>query len=163
MFPSRQAFAFAICILPLIFPSLRQSLGFLLTAAGYILGHSHRGRAFFAGAHGSFASILLVPIFLQLSLGVYLKLHIHEQSIRPWAVRLHGVVGKAWPLLGWIQMLFGAIAFRGYCRGDHLGQCLAHYIMASSLSSFGPVVTIVQILNIFRPDHRVVDSLPTQS
>jgi hypothetical protein len=26
-------------------------------------------------------------------------------------------------------MLFGVTAFRGFCRGDHLGQCLAHYIM----------------------------------
>ena len=75
------------------------------------------------------ANILFVPIALQLFLGVYLKLHIHEQSIRPWAVRLHGVVGKAYPILGWVQMLFGAITFGGYCRGDNLGQCLAHYIM----------------------------------
>lgn len=66
---------------------------------------------------------------LQLLLGVYLKLHIHEQTFRPWAVRLHGVVGKAYPILAWVQMLFGAIAFGGYCRGGNLGQCLAHYIM----------------------------------
>ena len=75
------------------------------------------------------ASILFVPIALQLFLGIYLKLHIHERTIRPWAVRLHDVVGKAYPILGWVQMLFGAIAFRGYCRDGNLGQCLAHYIM----------------------------------
>lgn len=75
------------------------------------------------------ANILLVPIILQLVLGIYLKLHIHEETIRPWAARLHGVVGKAYPIFGWTQMLFGAISFRGYCRGDNLGQCLAHYIM----------------------------------
>jgi hypothetical protein len=34
-----------------------------------------------------------------------------------------------YPIFGWVQMLFGAIAFNGYCRGGHLGQCLAHYIM----------------------------------
>lgn len=78
------------------------------------------------------ANILLVPIFLQLALGIYLKLHIHEETIRPWAVRAHGVVGKAYPIFGWVQMLFGAIAFRGYCRGGNLGQCLAHYIMVRS-------------------------------
>ena len=109
-----------------------QSVGFALTAAGYVLGHSHKGRAFLAGAHGKMASILFVPIALQLFLGIYLKLHIHEQTLRPWAVRLHGVVGKAYPILGWVQMLFGAITFRGYCRGGNLGQCLAHYIMVHS-------------------------------
>ena len=106
-----------------------QSAGFALTAAGYVLGHSHGGRAFLAGAHGKLANILFAPIALQLALGIYLKLHIHEETIRPWAVRAHGVVGKAYPILGWVQMLFGAIAFRGYCRGGNLGQCLAHYIM----------------------------------
>lgn len=107
-----------------------------MTTAGYILGHSHGGRAFLASAHGTFASILIVPMILQLTLGVYLKLHIHEKSLRPWAVLLHGIVGKAWPILGWVQMLFGAIAFRGYCRDGHLGQCLAHYIMANSVRLF---------------------------
>lgn len=106
-----------------------QSVGIALTLGGYILGHAHGGRAFLAGIHGIAANIILIPIFLQLALGVYLKLHIHEETLRPWAVRLHGVVGKSYPILGWAQMLFGAVAFRGYCRGGHLGQCLAHYIM----------------------------------
>ena len=75
------------------------------------------------------ANVVLVPIFLQLALGIYLKLHINEGTIRPWAVRLHGVVGKSYPIFGWVQMLFGAVVFGGYCRGDNLGQCLAHYIM----------------------------------
>ncbi len=112
-----------------------QSAGFALTAAGYILGHSHGGRAFQAGAHGKFANILFVPMALQLALGIYLKLHIHEETIRPYAVKAHGIVGKAYPIFGWVQMLFGAIAFRGYCRGGNLGQCLAHYIMVCSCST----------------------------
>lgn len=106
-----------------------QSVGFVLTAAGYILGHSHKGRQFPHSAHGTFASILFVPILLQLSFGIYLKLHIHEKSLRPYAVRAHGIVGKAYPILGWTQMLMGATTYGGYCRGSHLGQCLAHYIM----------------------------------
>lgn len=77
------------------------------------------------------ANVIFVPLFLQLALGIYLKLHINEETIRPWAVRLHSVVGKSYPIFGWIQMLFGAIAIGGYCRGDNLGQCLAHYIMVS--------------------------------
>ncbi|KAI0794264.1 hypothetical protein C8Q74DRAFT_1194204 [Fomes fomentarius] len=123
-----------------------QSLGFALTAAGYILGHSHGGRAFRAGAHGKFANILFVPIALQLFLGVYLKLHIHEKTLRPWAVRLHGVVGKLYPILAWVQMLFGAIAFRGYCRGGNLGQCLAHHIMGSSFIGYGTVMAILLLV-----------------
>lgn len=98
-------------------------------------------------------------------LGIYLKLHIHEGSIRPWAVRLHGVVGKAYPVLGWTQMLFGAIAYRGYCRGklsgsiffflnclylvyegDDLGQCLAHYIMGSGFIAYGVIMAIMLLV-----------------
>lgn len=85
------------------------------------------------------ANIMLIPIALQLALGIYLKLHIHERSIRPYAVVMHGIVGKAYPVIGWAQMLFGAITFRGYCRGGHLGQCLAHYIMVClSMRVTGP-------------------------
>ncbi|TFK82277.1 hypothetical protein K466DRAFT_666612 [Polyporus arcularius HHB13444] len=123
-----------------------QSAGFALTAAGYILGHSHGGRAFQAGAHGKFANILFVPMALQLALGVYLKLHIHEETIRPWAVKAHGVVGKAYPIFGWVQMLFGAIAFRGYCRAGNLGQCLAHYIMGSGFIAYGTIMAILLLV-----------------
>ena len=111
-----------------------KSTGFALTIAGYILGHSHGGRQFLPSAHGKFANILFVPMALQLCLGIYLKLHIHEKTLRPWAVRFHGVLGKAYPILGWVQILFGFIAFHGYCRGDGLGQCLAHYIMVRTIT-----------------------------
>lgn len=121
-----------------------QSTGIALTLGGYILGHSHGGRAFLPGAHGVMANIVLLPILLQLALGVYLKLHIHEETIRPWAVKAHGIVGKAYPIIGWTQMLFGAIAFRGYCRGGNLGQCLAHYIMVRApLCSNGMCLQLV--------------------
>lgn len=117
--------------LDLLADASMQSAGFALTVAGFLLGHSHKGRAFYASAHGSFATILYLPIVAQFVLGVYLKMHIHEQSIRPWAVRAHGVLGKSYPILGWVQMLLGAATFRSFCRGGHLGQCLAHYIMVS--------------------------------
>ncbi|KIK57093.1 hypothetical protein GYMLUDRAFT_46718 [Collybiopsis luxurians FD-317 M1] len=123
-----------------------QSTGIVLTLGGYLLGHAHKGRAFLASVHGTMANILLLPILTQLVLGVYLKLHIHEQSLRPWAVRLHGLVGKAYPILGWIQMLFGAITFRGYCRGGHLGQCLAHYIMGSGFIAYGTIMAILLLV-----------------
>ncbi|KAF8075183.1 hypothetical protein FPV67DRAFT_1575567 [Lyophyllum atratum] len=123
-----------------------QSTGFLLTIAGYILGHSHKGRMFLPSVHGSFASILFVPIAAQLLLGIYLKLHIHEKSIRPWAVIAHGIVGKAYPVLGWTQMLFGALTYRGYCRGGALGQCLAHYIMGSGFIAYATIMAIILLV-----------------
>jgi len=43
-------------------------------------------------------------------------------------------------------MLFGAIAFRGYCRGDDLGQCLAHYIMGSGFIAYGVIMAILLIV-----------------
>ena len=106
-----------------------QNTGFALTIGGYFLGHIHGGRKFPKSAHGTFANIVMIFVAAQLVLGIYLKLHIHERSIRPYAVILHGIVGKAYPIIGWTQMLFGAIAYMGYCRGGHLEQCLAHYIM----------------------------------
>ncbi|KAF7309492.1 Protein YTP1 [Mycena indigotica] len=123
-----------------------QSVGFVLTAGGYILGHSHGGRMFLPSAHGIFANILLVPIATQLALGIYLKLHIHEASIRPYAVIAHGVVGKAYPILGWTQMLFGAMTYRGYCRGEELAQCLAHYIMGSGFIAYAVIMAIILLV-----------------
>ena len=117
------------CFLCVLTAAGRKSAGYALTTAGYLLGHSHKGRAFLPSIHGTFAKVLYFPIAAQLVLGIYLKLHIHEKTLRPWAVLAHGIVGKAYPIIGWTQMLFGAIAFRGYCRGGNLGQCLAHYIM----------------------------------
>ncbi|KIP03045.1 hypothetical protein PHLGIDRAFT_121934 [Phlebiopsis gigantea 11061_1 CR5-6] len=123
-----------------------QSTGIALTLGGYFLGHSHTGRAFPANAHGTMANVIFVPLFLQLALGIYLKLHINEETIRPWAVRLHSVVGKSYPIFGWIQMLFGAIAIGGYCRGDNLGQCLAHYIMGSGFIAYGTIMAILLLV-----------------
>ncbi|RDB18570.1 Protein YTP1 [Hypsizygus marmoreus] len=123
-----------------------QSAGFALTIAGYILGHSHKGRMFLPSVHGSFASILFFPIAVQLLLGIYLKLHIHEKSFRPYAVVAHGIVGKAYPVLGWTQMLFGALTYRGYCRGGALGQCLAHYIMGSGFIAYGAIMAILLLV-----------------
>ncbi|THH08908.1 hypothetical protein EW146_g8840 [Bondarzewia mesenterica] len=123
-----------------------QSAGYLLTVGGYILGHAHKGRQFLPSAHETFGTILFLPIIAQLALGIYLKLHIHERTLRPWAVRAHGVVGKAYPIFAWVQMLFGAIAFGGYCRGDNLGQCLAHYIMGGGFISYGIIMAILLLV-----------------
>ena len=70
-----------------------------------------------------------MPILAQLSLGIYLKLHVHEKTLRPYAVRAHGILGRVWPILGWVQGLFGVIVLRGFCGEAGAGQCAAHYIM----------------------------------
>lgn len=140
-----------------------QATGFALTFAGFILGHAHKGRMFLSSLHGSFASIMLGPIFAQLSLGIYLKLHIHEKTLRPYAVIAHGILGRMYPIFGWMQMLFGALAFRGYCRGGALGvyfwclsllhflkylkgQCLAHYIMGSGFIAYASIMAILLLV-----------------
>ncbi|KIY63328.1 hypothetical protein CYLTODRAFT_360148 [Cylindrobasidium torrendii FP15055 ss-10] len=123
-----------------------QSAGILLTVGGVFLGHLHGGRSFLKSFHGTFANIILLVLLVQAVLGVYLKLHIHEKSLRPWMVRLHGVVGKAYPVIGWAQMLFGAVAFRGFCRGGHLGQCAAHYIMGSAFIAYGTIMAILLLV-----------------
>jgi hypothetical protein len=121
-------------------------MGFALTIAGYILGHTHQGRPFLSSVHGPFASMLFIPLISQLALGIYLKLHIHEKSLRPYAVITHGIIGKIYPILGWTQMLLGVLTFRGYCREDNLGQCLAHYIMGSGFIAYATISTIILLV-----------------
>lgn len=117
-----------------------------MTAAGYVLGHKHGGRKFLPSAHEKFANILLLPMATMLVLGVYLKLHIHERTVRPYAVVAHGVLGKTWPLLAWVQMLFGAVALGGYCGPEALSQCLAHYIMGSAFIGYGVLLLLALAL-----------------
>lgn len=110
-----------------------------MTFGGIILGHAHGGRKFPSSIHSHIGSWILVPIFAQLGLGIYLKLHIHERTIRPYAVRAHGILGRVWPILGWVQGLFGVITLRGFCGEVGAGQCAAHYIMVGPriMTSFG--------------------------
>jgi len=82
----------------------------------------------------------------QIVLGVYLKLHLERgihARIRKYTVILHGVLGKAMPITSWVQMLFGGITALGFCRADHLGQCLAHFIMGSSFIAYGIIMIIM--------------------
>jgi len=75
-----------------------------------------------------------------------LRMHIHERTFRPWAVLVHGVVGKSYPILAWTQMLFGANTFGGYCRGDDLAQCLAHCIKGSAFIAYGTIMAILLVV-----------------
>ncbi|KAG1801733.1 uncharacterized protein BJ212DRAFT_1487625 [Suillus subaureus] len=123
-----------------------QSLAFALTFGGIILGHAHGGRQFPSSIHSHIGSWILVPILAQLCLGIYLKLHIHERTLRPYAVRAHGILGRIWPILGWVQGLFGVITLRGFCGEVGAGQCAAHYIMGSAFIAYGIIMTLLLVV-----------------
>lgn len=91
----------------------------------------------------------MLMLIVQVVLGVYLKLHLEKgihARIRRYTVIGHGVVGKALPVVSWVQMLFGGITALGFCQGDHLGQCLAHFIMGSAFIGYGIILTILLLV-----------------
>lgn len=107
-----------------------QILASVFAAVGYFLGHAHKGRQFKHNIHSSFASPVMILLIVQIAIGVYLRLHLERGAlgtVRRWVlVPIHGVLGKIFPIISWVQMGFGAITVLGFCREDHLGQCLAH-------------------------------------
>lgn len=127
-----------------------QVLATALAVLGYALGHLHKGRQFISNnVHASFANILFLMMIVQVALGVYLKLHLEkgfQGRIRPFFRILHSINGKAFPIASWVQMLFGGITALGFCQGDHLGQCLAHFIMGSAFIAYGVLLTIVLLV-----------------
>ncbi|PYH88447.1 hypothetical protein BO71DRAFT_403848 [Aspergillus ellipticus CBS 707.79] len=129
-----------------------QIVGSIIAVVAYFLGHAHKGRQFSKNVHASFATSLMLMMVVQIALGVYLKLHllkgIHGR-IRRFIVVAHGVVGKAMPVASWVQMLFGGITAMGFCRDDHLGQCLAHFIMGSAFIAYGILLTILLLVGQF--------------
>ena len=70
-------------------------------------------------------------------------------TVRKGLVILHGVVGKALPIMTWVQFIFGGITALGFCRGDHLGQCAAHFIMGSAFIGYGIILTIALLVGQF--------------
>ncbi|RFU24457.1 hypothetical protein B7463_g11873, partial [Scytalidium lignicola] len=126
-----------------------QVLGTVISIVAYFLGHLHKGRAFKHNIHGSFANVLMLMLVVQVVFGIYLKFHITKGfhgKIRKVAVVGHGIVGKLMPIVSWIQILFGGITALGFCHDDHLGQCLAHFIMGSAFIAYGILLTIVLLV-----------------
>lgn len=126
-----------------------QIFGTIVAVLGYFLGHLHKGRAFAPNAHASFANILMFMLVAQVGMGIYLRLHLTKGingKVRGIVVTGHSVVGKLMPIVSWVQMLLGGIAALGYCRGDHLGQCLAHFIMGSGFICYGVLLTVVLLV-----------------
>ncbi|KAL8942705.1 MAG: hypothetical protein Q9216_001509 [Gyalolechia sp. 2 TL-2023] len=126
-----------------------QTLGAILAIVGYFLGHAHGGRQFAPNVHASFATILMLILVVQIVLGIYLKLHVEkgfQGRMRRYFVNSHGTIGKIMPVVSWVQMLFGGITALGFCREDHLGQCLAHFIMGSAFIGYGIVLTVLLLV-----------------
>ena len=127
-----------------------QVFGTALALLGYALGHLHGGRVFNEkNVHAKAATPLFFLMVAQVVLGVYLKLHLERgihARIRPFIRILHSVNGKAFPLYSWVQMLFGGITALGFCQGDHLGQCAAHFIMGSAFIAYGVLLTILLLV-----------------
>ncbi|BGO91546.1 hypothetical protein NBRC10512_003205 [Rhodotorula toruloides] len=121
-----------------------QSLGIVLTLSGNFLGHHHAGRSFHMTAHAYFAGYLWWYLILQTVMGVFLKLHVMEgTALRRGVVTAHGIVGKSFPIAGWVQMLFGGIAASGFCFGEHFTQCLAHFIMGSAFIAYAMILLLM--------------------
>ncbi|RDW95018.1 hypothetical protein BP5796_00781 [Coleophoma crateriformis] len=126
-----------------------QLLGTAIAIPAYFLGHLHKGRQFAANVHSKFANWLMLMLAFQVVIGIYLRMHLTKGvhgKMRRFAVIAHGVVGKLMPVLSWTQMLFGGIAALGFCRDDHLGQCLAHFIMGSAFIGYGIVMTVLMLV-----------------
>ncbi|KAL5121745.1 hypothetical protein ACEQ8H_000432 [Pleosporales sp. CAS-2024a] len=135
----------------IIFPTgmVLGTLGSLLAIAGYFLGHKHKGRQFTTNMHAQFVPYMMLMLMSQIAMGVYLKLHLEKGmhgKVRKIVVRAHGVVGKAMPLASWVQFIFGGITALGFCRADHTGQCLAHFIMGSAFIAYGIVLIILLLV-----------------
>ncbi|KAJ5728065.1 Protein YTP1 [Penicillium malachiteum] len=129
-----------------------QTVGTIIAVLAYFLGHAHKGRQFAANVHHSFANWLMLMLVVQVGLGFYLKLHLEkgmQGRIRWMFVLAHGIVGKIMPVVSWVQMVFGGIAAMGFCHDDHLGQCLAHFIMGSAFIGYGICLTILLLVGQF--------------
>lgn len=126
-----------------------QIVGTIIAILGYFLGHLHKGRQFAPTAHAGFANWLMLGLVGQVVMGSYLKLHwekgIHGRIRKP--IRFgHSILGKLLPVAAWVQMLLGGIAALGFCRDDHVGQCLAHFIMGSAFIGYGIVMVLMLLV-----------------
>lgn len=110
----------------------------------------HKGRQFNGNnVHAKFATPLLFMLIAQVTLGIYLRLHLErgfQGRIRPIFRIAHGVLGKTFPVLAWVQMVFGGITALGFCQGDHVGQCAAHFIMGGAFIAYGILLTILLLV-----------------
>jgi hypothetical protein len=127
-----------------------QVTGSVIAIIGYFLGHGHKGRQFEENnIHSIFVPVLMLLLVAQIVMGIYLKLHLQKGingKIRKVVVMAHGVVGKAMPVVTWVQFVFGGLTALKFCKADHTGQCLAHFIMGSAFIAYGILLTILLLV-----------------
>jgi hypothetical protein len=126
-----------------------QTTGSVLAILGYFLGHKHKGRQFAENAHAKFAPWLMLILIAQAGMGIYLKLHLERGvhgRIRKLVVKAHGITGKIMPVAIWTQFVFGGMTALGFCRGEHTGQCAAHFIMGGAFIGYGIILTILLLV-----------------
>jgi hypothetical protein len=91
----------------------------------------------------------MLLLVVQIAMGIYLKLHLQKGingKIRKVVVMTHGIVGKAMPVVTWVQFVFGGITALRFCKADHTGQCLAHFIMGGAFIAYGILLTILLLV-----------------
>ncbi|TIB58205.1 hypothetical protein E3P78_03995 [Wallemia ichthyophaga] len=122
-----------------------QSAAMVVTGClGYLSGMKHKGRQFPSSVHSTMSVILIFYLVAQAAMGIFLKLHVMEDTrLRSWIVKTHGITGKTFPIVGWVQVVFGIATVGSYCRGGSLGQCLAHYIMGSAFIWYGVLYAVL--------------------
>lgn len=126
-----------------------QATGSILAIIGYFLGHKHKGRQFSENIHARFVPVIMILLIAQIAMGIYLKLHLERGihgKIRKVVAKAHGIVGKAMPVVTWVQFVFGGITMLGFCRDEHAGQCAAHFIMGSAFIGYGIILTILLLV-----------------
>ncbi|KAK9767383.1 hypothetical protein K7432_002868 [Basidiobolus ranarum] len=127
-----------------------QIVGSMIAALGFFLGfmhdvgsthhheHSHRN------PHSSFAWVMILALISQGLFGFYIKFYKKSTAnLRKIVKVAHRWLGISTIVLAYVQMLLGAIVYLGMCKADHLGQCLAHFIMGSSFIAYGIILLII--------------------
>ncbi|KAH9818653.1 hypothetical protein DFH28DRAFT_1080574 [Melampsora americana] len=117
-----------------------QILGTLFTIPGFLLpSYSHLGKPPHPShAHSVFGFILICYFFFQFGLGIFLKLHIFQNSkFRDLLQRFHFYLGCSFPIISWTQLVLGGITGLRICFGSHTGQCLSHMIVGSAFIFHG--------------------------
>lgn len=82
----------------------------VVSIGGMQLARKHGGRQFSHANHGNFAPWLFWIMIIQAGIGIYLKMHIMEGTNVRWAiVKVHGLLGRLFPVIGYTQMVLGVI------------------------------------------------------
>lgn len=82
----------------------------IISIGGMQLARKHGGRQFSHAQHGNFAPWLFWIMLIQAGIGIYLKMHIMQQTNVRWAIlKIHGLLGRLFPVIGYTQMVLGVI------------------------------------------------------